>query len=216
MLVNSTNLYSNSSFKNPAFGSVVLSRVVLRRTNQTGAVEYASLKNYERGIVGIYQSLSRRVQSGKAKNIIDKLSRVIPDFDAAKPLIYSTIIGVRSGVKRFLLTGVDAKYINDCGHDLIGNLGSKEKYNEFVKGVVLNYKNRVINKNGREIGIDIIVEGPYRGRKLVDIDVVDLQALDKPKVNNVEQILPNNDAKLKQSEFSFLKEIKPKNIYYTN
>lgn len=186
MLKISSNPYSPSAHLNnkPSFKSVILSRVVLRTVNANNEIIYTPLMNNEKGIVGIYQSLALKINQnkGKDKNIINKLKEVIPDLRKNKPIIHSTIVGTRSRFKRFLLTGSDAKRIRDYGTDLIGALNNRQVFANSVRNDILNDSSRrLFNSDGDEIAIDLIVEGPFRKRKLVDVDVCTLSEISKAK-----------------------------------
>ena len=228
---NSSNQIKNS-YK-PSFGSVVLSRVVLKTTNKNGDIFYTPIMNNEKGIVGIYQSLSRRVNSAKNQDFLKKLSEIIPDFNEKKPIIHSTLIGVRSRFKRFLLTGADARKARDLGTDLIGALNNKRSYANMMKEEILNQpKKRVFSTDGDEIGIDLIVEGPKGKRKLVDIEastVHDISRAKPPKfISNKKEIkkleniqispqptqkqIEKTEQQITQKEFDFVNELTPKKI----
>ena len=212
MIVSANNNFYNKTRHNslvPSFGSVVLSRVVLRGFDKSGEPQYLILKNSEKGIVGVYQSLSRKVKNGKSKDIIEKLRKAIPDFNINRPIIHSTLIGVRSSYKRFLLTGSDAMAVRDCGSDLIGALNNRSAYREFVRKLLYNFNSRVFNKQGNEIGIDLIVEGSYGNRKLVDVDVVDAEALNKAKISMKKSVLSEENVQQIQKEFDFVKTLTP-------
>ncbi len=222
-VVSNINLGQNGNYK-PAFGSVVLSRVVLRSIDKNGDIYYTPLMNNEKGIVGVYQSLSRRINSGKNLEFLEKLKSVIADFNPQNPIIHSTLIGVRSSFKRFLLTGRDAKKARDLGTDLIGALANKKCYAETLKNSILyNPSKRVLTKDGDEIGIDLIVEGEKGKRKLVDIEINTLQGISKAKppkyLSNKKEIkkldkieLPEQKELVKQlsavqQEFDFLNHL---------
>lgn len=221
--ISNINSYQNNNYK-PAFGSVILSRVVLRTVDKNGDVFYTPLMNNEKGIVGIYQSLSKRVNGSKNMDFLKKLKEAIPDFSIKNPIIHSTIIGVRSSFKRFLLTGRDAKNARDLGTDLIGALANKKCYAETLKNKILyNPTKRVLNAEGDEIGIDLIVEGQKGKRKLVDIEINTLQGISKAKPpkyasNNREikkldkielpkQKEPTKQLREVQQEFDFLNQL---------
>lgn len=228
--ITNTN-YSQSKNYKPSFGSVILSRVVLKTTEKNGDIFYTPIMNNEKGIIGIYQSLSRRVNSAQKPEYLKKLSEVIPDFNIKKPIIHSTLIGVRSSFKRFLLTGADARMARDLGTDLIGALNNKSSYSTMMKEEILNKTSkRVFNSDGDELGIDLIVEGPKGKRKLVDIEISTLHNISKAKksqINNKQELeklnkvsLPSAETKkddvFTQNEFNFVSEIKPKAPKYTD
>jgi len=228
--ISNVNLNQKYSYK-PSFGSVVLSRVLLRTVDKNGDIFYTPILNNEKGIKGIYQALSRRVNSAKNNTLLTKLSDAIADFKINKPIIYSTIINVRSSFKRFLLTGSDAKMARDMGTDLIGAMNNRRAYANTIKEEILNKpKKRVFNPDGDEIGIDLIVEGPKGKRKLVDIEISTLQEISKAKppkfASNKKEIAKLNEVNIKpqntsqpsttpdeiQREFDFVSELKPKKI----
>lgn len=206
-MINSINAYSCSRHKNPSFGSVVQSRVVLRKLNPQGFFEYFTLKNYEKGIVGVYKSLALKVQTPKAKNIVDKLSRFIPDFNSTDPILRSTKIGISSVFKRFLLTGNEAREIDFYGRKFIGYDKNKDNFIIAINGLVQKGSRRIKTANGKEIGIDLIVEGAYKKRKLVDIEILDADKLNyaKPpqKLPSLRQEVPAKKVRLFQPEFDF-------------
>ncbi len=223
------NLNQKYSYK-PSFGSVVLSRVVLRTVDKNGNIFYTPILNNEKGIKGIYQALSRRVNSAKNNELLKKLSEAITDFKTNNPIIYSTIINVRSSFKRFLLTGSDARMARDMGTDLIGAMNNRRAYANVIKDEILNNpKKRVFNADGDEIGIDLIVEGPRGKRKLINIEISTLQGISKAKppkfASNKKEIAKLNNINVTpqcisqpttlhqvQSEFDFVSELKPKKI----
>ena len=231
--ISNVNQNTNKNYSaKPSFGSVVLSRVVLRNIDKNGNVFYTPILNNEKGIKGIYQSLSRRINSSKNQDFLKKLSETISDFKINKPIIYSTLIGVRSSFKRFLLTGADARMARDMGTDFIGALNNRQAYAHTLKNEILyNHKKRIFNPDGDEIGIDLIVEGIKGKRKLVDIEISTLQGISKAKPpiinSNKKELAKLNQIKTKtlppaqrthdtqqviQSEFDFVSELKPKKI----
>lgn len=232
----SNSNYSQQKIYKPAFGSVILSRVVLRTIEKNGDISYTPLMNNERGIVGIYQSLSRRVNSAAKPEYLKKLCEIIPDFSIKNPIIHSTLIGVRSSFKRFLLTGADARKARDLGTDLIGALNNRQSYATMMKEEILSKTSkRVFNPDGDEIGIDLIVEGPKGKRKLVDIEIStlkDISRAKKPLLNsNKEEIKkldtiknvtvektvkPQKEPEFHQSEFGFISTLTPPRMRYTD
>ena len=230
--ISAPNMQTNT-YK-PSFGSVVLARVVLRTTDKNGDIFYTPLMNNEKGIVGIFQSLSRRVNSSKNIDFLNKLGEAIPDFNPKRPIIHSTLIGVRSSFKRFLLTGSDARKARDLGTDLIGSLDNKRSYANMMKNDILNNPNkRVFTPDGDELGIDLIVEGAKGKRKLVDIEMTTVHDISKAKppkfVSNKKELkkldkikpqpkpkqtkpLPKTEKPAIQTEFGFVNELTPKKI----
>ena len=224
--VNSNVNYPQGKMYKPSFGSVILSRVVLRTVEKNGDVYYTPLMNNEKGIVGVYQSLSRRVNSAKKQDYLRKLAEIIPDFNIKNPIIHSTLIGVRSSFKRFLLTGADARKARDLGTDLIGALDNRRSYASMMKEEILNKSSkRVFNSDGNEIGIDLIVEGQKGKRKLVDIEISTLHEISRAKkpqlksnqkeLKKLNQITETTeqvkkDEVFKQNEFNFVSELQPK------
>ena len=221
------------NFQKPSFGSVVLSRVVLRSVDKNGDIFYTPLLNNEKGIVGVYQSLSRRVNSGKNLEFLNKLKSVIPDFNPKKPIIHSTLIGVRSSFKRFLLTGADARKARDLGSDLIGALDNRRSYATMMKDEILNKTSkRVFSQDGDELGIDLIVEGTKGKRKLVDIEISTVHDISRAKppkyasakkeIKKLEQInetIPSTEIKettSTQQEFDFVNNLPEKKNRYTD
>lgn len=206
-MINSVNNYRTHLRAKPAFGAVIQARVVLRTLNPTGVFEYLVLKNNEKGISGVYQSLARRVQTPKGKNIVDKLSRFIPDFSPDNTILRSTKIGAPSIFKRFLLTDAEAREIDFCGRKFIGYDKNKSDFILAVKNIVYRGGRRVKNAHGKEIGVDLIVEGKQGQRKLVDIDVIDAVSLNwsKPTQQPAPKpiITPKKIVKFFQPEFDF-------------
>ncbi len=230
--VSNINLGQNNNYK-PAFGSVVLSRVLLRTVDKNGDIYYTPIMNNEKGIVGVYQSLSRRVNSGKNLEFLKKLKSVIPDFNPQNPIIHSTLIGVRSSFKRFLLTGADARKARDLGTDLIGALGNKKNYATMMKEEILNRTSkRIFLNEGDELGIDLIVEGNKGKRKLVDIEISTLHDISRAKppkyasnkkeikkLENINQASKPADVKKSeetQKEFDFVNGLTEKKVKYTD
>ncbi len=206
-MINSVSDYRTHLRVKPAFGSVIQSRVVLRTLNPMGVFEYLVLKNNEKGIAGVYQSLARRVQSPKGKNIVDKLSRFVPDFSHANTILRSTKIGAASTFKRFLLTDAEAKEIDFYGRKFIGYDKNKSDFILAVKNIVYRSRRRVKNAQGREIGVDLIVEGKQGHRKLVDIDIIDAIRLNWAKPSQKPDpkpiAVPKKVIKFVQPEFDF-------------
>lgn len=207
---------SNSRVKfntyKPSFGSVVMSRVVLRTVEKNGDIYYTPLLNNEKGIVGIYQSLSKQVNKSKKLDFLKKLSAAIPDFNIKKPILHSTLIGVRSSFRRFLLTGADARKARDLGTDLIGALNNRKSYSTMMKEQILSQpQKRIFNENGDELGIDLIVEGPQGKRKLVDIEILTLQDILKYK----QTIYASNKKEMKKLNELDLSKKQPKQVKKT-
>lgn len=181
MTVSGVNL-SNVQCKQPSFGSVALSRVVLRQVQPNGDIYYRTLPNDDK-LKGVYQSLALRVNKSKDSGLLSKLRTVFNDMRGDDPKIASTATSRSSTEKRFILTGMDARLAKDIGKDLAGALDDKAKYHGAIKNNILSdYSRRVINKNGEEVALDLIVEENSKGkRKLVDVEISTLSEISRPK-----------------------------------
>ncbi len=168
--------------KNIAFKGVILARVVQKNVASNGDVFYSTLMNKE-GIDGIYKSLAYKVSHLKNMNIIKKLAAAINDFNIKNPVINSTIIGANSDCKRFLLTDTDADTVRKLGIKYYRNRNYHPDYfkNLVSKNIISDKNRRKFNKAGKELGIDLIVEDIKGKRKLVDIDIVTAEDLNKMK-----------------------------------
>lgn len=216
MSVGSVNL-SNVQCKQPSFGSVALSRVVLRQVQPNGDIYYKTLPN-DKKLIGVYQSLALRVNQSKDSGILSKLRMVFNDMKGDNPKIASTATGRSSTKKRFILTGMDARMAKDIGKDLVGALDDKANYHGTVKDIILNdYSRRVINKNGEEVALDLIVEENSKGkRELVDVEVSTLSEISRPKapvkkatqsVETQPPVSPKREEPT-QATFDFLNDVK--------
>jgi len=219
MFVSAPNVFNTQNPLRPSFGSVVLSRVVLRTVEKNGDVFYSALANNEKGLVGVYQSLSRNIQRDKFSKIRQKLGTVIKDLNSNHPTVSSTLVGVRSNFKRYLLTGMDAGMARDFGRDFVGVMNNRIAYSDVIKKLILNdYKKRIFNQKGEEIALDLIVEGRRGKRKLVDVEISTLEEISKAKpplikskIVQPEVSVPKEPKLLpKQEEFGFVNDLEEK------
>ena len=179
--VNINTTSSNLINKQPSFGSVILSRVVLKEVQPNGDTFYKTLA-HEDGLLGVYQSFAKRVNQSRDKALLAKLGKFIPDFRKPNPTVYSTQIANRSSFKKFILTGPDARMARDYGKDLVGAMANKDNYAQVVRNQILNSPSkRIFNNNGDEIALDLIVEQKKGKNKLVDVEVSTLNEISKMK-----------------------------------
>lgn len=229
MYISPVNISANNK-SNPAFGSALLARVVSRTVNKNGDISYKVIDGVEHGTFNSFarniNSLAKKKLSGTTsnsvvfKNILEKLSAVIKDLNVDNPFVRTTNVRMRSHNKKFILTGAEARMIDDFGKDCIGALGNKRVYKDIVESQIYhNMKNRVMSPQGNELGIDLIVDA--KTGKIADVDILPVSDLFKLHKSALikKQIDKNNPAAIlnlykqpmrTQGLFSFMDEIASK------
>lgn len=188
-MIKAISVETNNSFfnkkQNVSFGSLVLSRVVQRMVADNGDIYYSTLMN--RDVVGVYLSLIDKIKKAKSSDmpLIQKLLDAISDLKIKKNnQVFSTSVGTNSDCKNFLLIGKEARLKIDAKRNsYIDRVFSKKLY-------VINLEKELnkigeekrIFKNGKEIGVELIVEElPSKEYKIVDIEITTADKLNEHK-----------------------------------